>query len=130
VLELEIFVPFPPTINSYYVQTQRGRFISKKGRKFREMVGECVHQQIPNMGIPSETRVLMEVVVHMPDKRVRDLDNYMKPLLDALTHAEVWADDSQVDQLLIYRGVINKMAGLSLRISEGGPLLPVGTLPP
>ncbi|NBW22487.1 MAG: RusA family crossover junction endodeoxyribonuclease, partial [Caulobacteraceae bacterium] len=29
-----------------------------------------------------------------PDRRKRDLDNILKSLLDALTHAGVWEDDS------------------------------------
>jgi Holliday junction resolvase RusA-like endonuclease len=53
----------------------------------------------------------------------------MKALLDALTLAEVWEDDSQIDQLLIYRGVVDKHAGVSVRIGEAGPRLPANQLP-
>jgi crossover junction endodeoxyribonuclease RusA len=38
-----------------------------------------------------------------PDRRRRDLDNLQKPLLDALQHAGVYEDDSQVDLLLSRR---------------------------
>ena len=31
------------------------------------------------------------------------LDNLLKSAMDALTHAGVWADDSQIDSLLIER---------------------------
>ena len=39
----------------------------------------------------------------MPDRRKRDLDNLHKGILDGLTHAGVWKDDSQIDDLRIYR---------------------------
>jgi crossover junction endodeoxyribonuclease RusA len=41
--------------------------------------------------------------VHAPDRRARDLDNLPKALLDALTHAGLWEDDSLIDELHIFR---------------------------
>jgi len=38
-----------------------------------------------------------------PDKRVRDLDNILKSLLDSLVHAGVILDDSLIDDLHIVR---------------------------
>jgi crossover junction endodeoxyribonuclease RusA len=46
------------------------------------------------------------ITAHPPDKRRRDLDNILKCLLDSLTHAGVWDDDSQVDELAVIRGEI------------------------
>ncbi len=44
--------------------------------------------------------VAVAVTLHAPDNRRRDLDNFGgKALLDALTHAGVWLDDSQVRRL-------------------------------
>lgn len=40
----------------------------------------------------------------MPDRRRRDLDNILKALFDALTHAGLWLDDSQIDFISISRG--------------------------
>jgi len=40
-------------------------------------------------------------MLFMPDRRKRDIDNTLKALLDALTHAGVWLDDSQVVDLRI-----------------------------
>ncbi|NBW23084.1 MAG: RusA family crossover junction endodeoxyribonuclease, partial [Caulobacteraceae bacterium] len=49
-----------------------------------------------------------------PDKRKRDLDNVLKSLLDALTHANVWDDDSQIDDLRIYRNIVAGMVKVRL----------------
>ncbi len=38
-----------------------------------------------------------------PDRRRRDLDNIQKPVLDAMQHAGVYLDDSQVDLLVTRR---------------------------
>lgn len=45
----------------------------------------------------------MTIKASPPDRRARDLDNILKALLDALAHAGVYADDSEIDELHIYR---------------------------
>jgi len=115
--DLIVNLPFPPTINSYYVSKGRGKFISKNGRIFREKVSEeCLEQSI--YGARLELKLKVEVVLYPPDNRVRDLDNYMKALLDALTHAKVWSDDSLIDELIVYRGIKVKGGLVKVRISE------------
>ena len=122
-MDIQLILPFPPTINSYYVQTKRGRFISKTGRKFRLTVAQDVREQLGSMDI-IEDRLLVEVTLFVPDKRIRDVDNYMKPLLDACTEAGVWEDDRLIDQLFIYRGALVPKGRTLLTISEAGPLIP------
>lgn len=51
----------------------------------------------------------MTLLVCVPDKRKRDLDNVAKATLDALQHAGLYDDDSQIDELRIVRG--NKVDG-------------------
>lgn len=43
-----------------------------------------------------------------PDRRKRDIDNYNKALLDALTHSGLWSDDSQIKSLAIEMQAPNK----------------------
>jgi Holliday junction resolvase RusA-like endonuclease len=54
----------------------------------------------------------------MPDRRVRDLDNCLKVALDSLTKAGVWADDGQIDRLLIIRAGIQAPGKLIVRITK------------
>ena len=60
----------------------------------------------------------MTVTLHPPDHRRRDLDNSMKGLLDALEHAGVYADDSQIDELKIVRGDVMPGGACVLEITE------------
>lgn len=125
----ELYLPFPPTVNDYYIKHSRGIYISAKGKMFRELVSEAVNEQLP--GIHIDTPMLLEVVLYMPDARRRDIDNYQKALLDSLTICGLWADDSLVNQLFIYRGKASTKSGGSvfMRITDGGPVLPAGVMP-
>ena len=122
-MDIVLYTSFPPTVNSYYVRTRNGVFISSKGRVFRESVIKDVHEQLPNKHI--DYRVMCEVILFMPDNRKRDVDNYMKGLLDALQHSDLIADDSLIDQLLIYRGQVVKYGFAKITLSLAGPTIPV-----
>ena len=102
--EVYLELPFPPTVNSYYSKTQRGIYISRKGREFRDMCAELCNEQNA-YGLLLPDRLQVDVILYPQDNRRRDLDNYMKALLDALTIAKVWEDDEQIDNLNIHRGI-------------------------
>lgn len=123
-MHYELYLPFPPTINNYYKKSAAGgRFISEKGRKFRNDVIECITQQIGD-SVPIDERMLVEVVLFPPDKRGRDMDNYNKALLDAITHSGFWLDDKLVDQLFNYRGETRSRNGSCfVRVTEAGPII-------
>lgn len=97
---LELELPYPPSINHYWRRMRNRMVISKEGRKFRAAVVEILaSQQVAPQAGPLE----VEVDVFPPDNRRRDIDNVQKALLDALQHGGAYADDSQVDDLLIHR---------------------------
>ena len=120
--DIILHLPWPPTINSYYKMTrQMQRYLDPKVREFRQKVADCTNEQAP--GLTLDTPLFMEVYLYPPDRRKRDLDNYMKGLLDAITEAGLWTDDSLVDQLFIYRGEIVKLGAVRVEISEAGPIM-------
>lgn len=124
-MNYEFYLDFPPSVNNYYVKTQRGLFISQKGRKYRAATAEAINGQLPDVTISDP--MLVEVILHVPDNRKRDLDNYMKSMLDAITQAGLWEDDSLIHQLHIYKGQVVKPKGaVFIRISDAGPLIPKG----
>lgn len=121
----ELYLPYPPTVNNYYVKTRQGVFISGKGNKFREAVATSVIEQLPDVSI--EHKCIVEIVLYPPDKRKRDIDNCLKALLDSLTKCGLWHDDVLIDQIFLYRGITMSPMGLTfMRIGEAGPLIPVG----
>ncbi len=103
---MRIQLPWPPTVNTYWRRPTEGplagrTLISAKGREYRAAV--CVAAL--TAGITRFGPARVGVVIHCfpPDARRRDLDNLPKSVLDALTLAGVWNDDSQIDDLRIVR---------------------------
>lgn len=125
-MNIEMFLPLPPTINSYYKKSRSHVRLSDKGRQFREEVsGSLLAQLGSSFVLPFEAPYSITIVFYPPDKRRRDIDNMVKPLLDAITHAGIWEDDCLVNHLEIYRGTMVKPSGCCyVRIGEAGPLIP------
>ncbi len=107
---IEVILPFPPSVNHYWAHRQgKGRviaYVAAKGRKFRHDAIQCAVKQKAIYKLKDRLKVTIEL--YPPDRRRRDLDNFNKGVLDALTHAEVWEDDSLIDELIIKRGEIVK----------------------
>jgi len=107
-------LPWPPTFNTYWRFVKGRVLISKKGRQYRKAVqDEALVQGFPRLG---DARLRVAVLAYPPDRRRRDLDNLPKGLLDALGHAGVYDDDSQIDDLRIKRGLPIKGGLVDLEI--------------
>lgn len=123
--DIVFYVDFPPTVNSYYGKTRSHvTYIKPKGKLWRENCVKDIHEQL---GIDFQTLcdpLLVEVTLFMPDQRRRDVDNYMKALLDGISASKVWEDDSQIDQLFIYRGTVRSGGLVKVEISDAGPVIP------
>lgn len=111
---IELTLPFPPSTNTYYRNVGGKTLISAAGRTYRAAVADQVLIQRGAKRLAG--RLAVEIVAHVPDKRRRDLDNMLKSALDSLTHAGVWLDDSQIDELTIKRGPVGGM--LKVRVAE------------
>ena len=107
---VSIRLPFPPSINSYWIPTVLNKGgghrvfnrISSKGNTFRKIVIHDWKKAYPDRKA-TRARLSVHIDATMPDKRKRDLDNLLKPLLDAMEHALVFVNDAQIDQLRIDR---------------------------
>ena len=103
---LRLKLPWPPSVNQYWRAVAVGgrarNILSKKGREYREVVGASIKEQTEEHET-TEERLRVNILASPPDRRRRDLDNILKPLLDGMEHAEVYKDDSQIDELRIAR---------------------------
>lgn len=98
-------LPYPPSMNHYW-RSFRGRVVvSREGRAFRASVCALLASGAAggNRKPPAGGRIALSMDAFPPDRRRRDLDNIQKPVLDALQHAGVYRDDSQVDLLVTRR---------------------------
>jgi crossover junction endodeoxyribonuclease RusA len=102
-----IIMPWPPSLNTYWRNVAGRTLISAAGRQYRMACQALAYaDNWPRFGA---ARLSVRIEAWVPDKRRRDLDNMVKAPLDSLTHAGVWDDDSQIDELLIRRGPIGGM---------------------
>lgn len=137
----EISLPWPPSANTHWrsiaeVSTKGGKgrafsrvLISKEGRKYRARV-ISIFSALERSGFPvfaASDRIRVEVEAFPPltkggkeSTKRHDLDNRLKPLLDALTLAGLWPDDSQIDDLRIFRGEQKPGGGVSVRVQKIG----------
>jgi len=118
-------LPFPPSGNILYpTGTDHRRHLSAAGRAYREAVRLRVWEWWCTTGEqgtrkvwPLTGRLAMQVDLTPPDARRRDIhDNMGKALGDALTHAGVYHDDSQIDVYLIQRTRPAHPAGITVQL--------------
>ena len=103
---LELELTYPPSVNDYYKKWCQGPAVrvavDKPGMAYRAEVLRYKLQNLHNPK-PIKGRVSVEIQLWKPDRRKRDIDNPLKCLFDALTYAQVWLDDEQVDVLLMHK---------------------------
>lgn len=122
---IELYLPWPPSVNNYYAHTRNGIYIKKQGKRYRKQAEQAVNEQCSGVAqLPLGELLHVEVLLSPPNNRKCDLDNYMKCLLDALTEAGMWADDSIIDQLFIRRASKCSEGMVYVVISEAEPTLP------
>ena len=98
---ISILLPWPPSVNRYWRHNRGRTHISTEGKHYRQEVQTRVQcNRLPTFGT---TRLAVSVFAYPPDRRVRDLDNTLKALLDALAAAGVYDSDGQIDRLEIER---------------------------
>lgn len=113
---IQIRLPWPPSVNHYWVSGGSKRFLSPVAKRFRSEVASKVRSAgSPRFGLaPLE----MRIKAYPPDRRKRDLDNLLKAILDALAHAKVYKDDNQIYLLKIERCEVAPEGFVEVEIKE------------
>jgi crossover junction endodeoxyribonuclease RusA len=103
-----LYLPWAPSMNRYWRSVpMRGGcrvLLSKAGREYKERVQAVVleHWRFP----PMTGRLTIHITLNPPTKREMDIDNRVKPIFDALEHARVFENDSQIDAMIVKRGQV------------------------
>lgn len=98
-------LPFPNSANTHWRNARGVTYISKQGLAYREAVALSAKLY----GLKADNKRLeISVQLYAPNKRAYDIDNRIKPLLDALQYAGVIDNDGLVDKLIVERMPIVK----------------------
>ncbi len=112
---IRLTLPWPPSVNRYWRAVSGRVLISRNGRAYRTLVGQIVAcSDARRLG---SARLAVVIVACPPDRRRRDLDNTLKATLDALSHAGLFDDDEQIDDLRITRGPAQKPGCLEITLT-------------
>ena len=96
-----LIVPFPPTVNNLFVNhpRTRGRFSSKAYKAWKAEAARAFAIQAPVSHFDGPVVLILSLGI--PDKRRRDLSNYIKAVEDSVVAAGILDDDSQVVELSV-----------------------------
>ncbi|WP_100103426.1 RusA family crossover junction endodeoxyribonuclease [Candidatus Hamiltonella defensa] len=76
---MRIELPFPPSVNHYWVRTARRVYLSEAAKRFSRLTAAAVAEVQRQYGHRSFLGdVSVALTLYLPDKRVRDVDNYPK----------------------------------------------------
>jgi crossover junction endodeoxyribonuclease RusA len=110
---ITVKLPYPPSVNAYYLASGHRRYISKRGMEFKKAVAQaCIGQ--PSFG---DQPVELSIVLHPRDKRLMDIDNCGKAICDSL-QGYLYENDQQVWKLTIERAEKIKGGGCVVTIKE------------
>jgi crossover junction endodeoxyribonuclease RusA len=112
-----LLLPMPNSANTHWRKGRGVTYLSKQGADFRRRVFGIVQTVFPQHK-PIKSRLQVEIEIYPKDKRKIDIDNRIKPLLDALQHAGLFLDDEQVDKLIVERKEIVKDGQCKVIIKE------------
>ena len=104
---------FPPTTNNLFANQRGGRggrFPTRQYKAWRERAAVAIRRQAP---APIPGAVMLNIELGRPDRRRRDLSNYIKALEDALVQHGLIEDDSMVQRLSVSWG---SSPGATLRV--------------
>lgn len=106
----------PPSVNHYWgVRAVKGiaqQYLTKEAKSFRQLVALYVKNK------PTDKRLMIDVEFCFTDRRRRDIDNYLKALLDALVKAGLCVDDEQFDVIQVKRGEVVKGGLTKVKVYE------------
>ena len=105
--DYEFTLPYPPTVNHYHQPVRQGRGVRIiKGAKARAYQVDAA-KALVDYGLACEAiagPVKITITLNPPTLARYDVDGRPKGILDAITAAGFWLDDSQVQSMTVEKG--------------------------
>lgn len=111
-------LPLPPSLNRIWRAVNGGVKLSKDARTWNAKAAAALPT---GRVVTLKGRLRVTIFVHGPLKLKAvafDIGNREKILCDLLTKQRVWEDDSQIDELLIFRGACEGQGFVVVQIEE------------
>ena len=111
---LNLIIPFPPSVNTYWGFKGSRRFLTSRAKAFKTLVN-TEFLRSGHEGFASD-RLKITIELYPPDRRIRDIDNVVKSTLDALCQSGVFVDDGQIDVLHVERKDVIKWGAAKMNL--------------
>lgn len=118
-------IPYPPTINKYWHSRdikdpytgEIKKIVGKRPevKKYMQDVAYLLMHQKIHALIGSKFK--LEIFIYPPDKKVRDIDNLLKAILDAFQNAKIIENDFYIDTLYVERREVRKWGEIEFILS-------------
>lgn len=115
--DYEFTMPWPPSVNAWKSPFRNRMILTKRGRQYRiDAINVLEFLNLKGEKIEGPVSVFM--ILNPPTLRRYDIDNFTKSLFDAMSHAEFWIDDEQIQSLTIKKGDKTKDGNIELKINK------------
>lgn len=103
---IKLIIPgLPLSCNHMYGQHGKRRFLYAAGKKYKELVAKIATETIKGKKLPTKEDIAqMDITYYFPDKRRRDVTNYDKSPIDALSGI-IYDDDCQIQMVVLRKGI-------------------------
>lgn len=109
---------YPPTANKIWRKTNTGRvYLNPETERFNKAVSLALMLN-GTPRAPEDWEFFDVYIILHPARRSGDVDNRIKPILDALTKCGFWKDDKQVGRVACEFGTINKKPFVNIIIKK------------
>lgn len=113
---IKLTLPYPPSVNMITTIAHGRKITSKRGREYRIQALDVIRRS--KVGFINADKLKVELFLYPPTNARRDIDNYSKAVLDALTEGGVYEDDSLIQELIIKKCDKVKDGKVDITISE------------
>ena len=115
-------LPWPPSVNVYWRHVGSKVLISAEGREYARKAYNSIIvyravKKYSGEALRFDAPISVDIIAYPPNRARRDLDNLPKAILDALTKARVWDDDSLIHDLRVRWGEVRKGGEIQITIN-------------